>query len=147
MPKDNRRPVFHRSAGSFLSACVPIEKPLPEKNALTESEAHFMYTAILGITTTVDVRREARTSVHQPEETTMTGSSYEGRSIQLRSCQQDKGAWICEYTILELGPTGLSRSTGQATGSFSTREQAEAAALEVARGEIDARGPIRGPLN
>ncbi|UVT14624.1 MAG: hypothetical protein H8K04_12285 [Nitrospira sp.] len=144
---DNRRPVFHRSAASFLSACVPIKKPLPEKNALPESEAHFMFTAILGVTTAFDARAEAVSGVHQPEVRTMTGSSYEGRSIQLKSCQQDDGAWICEYTILELRPTGLSRSTGQAAGSFSTREQAEAAALEVARGEIDGRGPIREPLH
>jgi hypothetical protein len=35
--------------------------------------------------------------------------------------------------------------TGYAKGSFSTRDEAEAAALEAAQGEIDSCGSISGP--
>jgi hypothetical protein len=77
----------------------------------------------------------------------MTESSYEGRSVKLRSGQQGNGRWICEYTIIEFGPTGLTHTTGYPQGNFSTRDEAEAAALEAAQAEIDASGPVGGPIN
>ena len=72
----------------------------------------------------------------------MTDAGHEGRSIKLRSGQQADGTWVCEYTIIESGPTGLTHTTGYPKGSFSTREEAEAVAWEAAQAEIDSRGPI-----
>jgi hypothetical protein len=77
----------------------------------------------------------------------MTESSYEGRSVKLRSGQDKNGRWVCEYTIIEFGPTGLTHTTGSPTGDFSTRDEAEAAAFEAAQAEIDEAGPVGGPIN
>jgi hypothetical protein len=77
----------------------------------------------------------------------MTEPDCGGRSVKLRSGQQGDGTWICEYTIIESGPPGLTHTTGYPKGSFSTREEAEAAALEAAQSEIDAAGPVGGPIN
>jgi hypothetical protein len=77
----------------------------------------------------------------------MTESAYEGRSIKLRSGQQEDGTWGCEYTIIESGSTGLTHITGYPKGSFSTRDEAEAAALETAQAEIDAGGLVGQPIN
>jgi hypothetical protein len=72
----------------------------------------------------------------------MTDAGNEGRSIKLRSCQQADGTWVCEYTIIELGPTPATITIGSREGSFSTREEAEGAAWETAQAEINSRGPI-----
>jgi hypothetical protein len=72
----------------------------------------------------------------------MTESGYEGRSVTLRSGQQEDGTWACEYTIIESGSTGLAHSTGYPKASFSTRDEAEAAALQAAQAEIDASGSV-----
>lgn len=77
----------------------------------------------------------------------MTESGYEGRSIKLRSGQQKDGTWVCEYTIIDSGSIGLTHITGYPKGSFSTRDDAEAAALEAAQAEIDAGGSVGGPIN
>lgn len=77
----------------------------------------------------------------------MTESVYGGRSVKLRSVQQADGTWICEYIIIDSGPTGVTRTKGHPTGSFSTRDEAEAVALEAAQAEIDAEGPDGGPIN
>ena len=72
----------------------------------------------------------------------MADAGHEGRSIKLRSGQQADGRWVCEYTIIELGPTPATNTTGSPEGSFSTREEAEGAAWEAAQAEINSRGPI-----
>jgi hypothetical protein len=77
----------------------------------------------------------------------MTESDYGGRSVKLRSGQQEDGTWICEYTIIQSGSTGLTHTTGYPYGSFATRDEAEAAALEAAQAEIDAEGSVGGPIN
>jgi formylmethanofuran:tetrahydromethanopterin formyltransferase len=41
----------------------------------------------------------------------------------------------------------LTHITGYPKGSFFTRDEAEAAALEAAQAEIDAGGPVDGPIN
>jgi len=101
--------------------------------------------ALLMAQTIIDSRSgtgdDSVSQVHQPRVSTVTESCYNGRAIKLRSGQQEDGTWICEYTILQLGLTRISRATGRAIGSFSTRDEAEAAALEVAQGEIDSHVP------
>jgi hypothetical protein len=77
----------------------------------------------------------------------MTESGYEGRLIKLRSGRQKDGTWVCEYTIIDSNSTGLTHITGYPKGSFFTRDEAEAAALEAAQAEIDAGGPVDGPIN
>jgi hypothetical protein len=72
----------------------------------------------------------------------MTNAGHEGRSIKLRSGQKADGTWVCEYTIIEPGHDPVTNTTGAPQGSFSTREEAEAAAWEAAQAEIDSRGPI-----
>lgn len=70
-----------------------------------------------------------------------TEYGYHGRLIHLRSVQQNGRTWTCEYIIVECRPTHSFRESGYPAGSFSTREKAEAAALEVAQGVIDVRDP------
>jgi hypothetical protein len=72
----------------------------------------------------------------------MTESSHSGRSIQLRSGQQQDGTWVCRYTIIEVGPTQSNSVTGARKGSFSTREEAESAALDEAQAEINSQEPL-----
>jgi hypothetical protein len=77
----------------------------------------------------------------------MTESNYGGRSVKLRSGQQEDGAWVCEYTIIQPGSKGLPHTTGYPYGSFATRDEAEAAALEAAQADIDGEGSVSGPIN
>lgn len=72
----------------------------------------------------------------------MPESGHNGRSIALRSGLQKDGTWVCDYTILEIGSTRSSRVTRSHPVSFSTRDEAEAAAVEAAQAEIDSRGPL-----
>lgn len=71
-----------------------------------------------------------------------TELGHNGRTIQLRSVQRHDGTWACDYSILEIGITQSTRITRNDTGSFATREEAEAAAVDAAHAEIDSRGPI-----
>lgn len=41
----------------------------------------------------------------------------------------------------------MTHTTGYPYGIFATRDEAEAAALEAAQGEIDAEGSVGGPIN
>ena len=77
----------------------------------------------------------------------MTESWYEGRSIKLRSSLQADGTWFCEYTIVEFRPTRSFSESGYPAGSFTTRDKAEAAALEVAQGVIDVRDPVGSAMH
>lgn len=76
----------------------------------------------------------------------MTESSYEGRSIKLQSGLQADGTWFCEYTIVEFRPTRSFSESGYPIGSFTTRDKAEAAALEVAEGVIHVRDSVGSPI-
>jgi hypothetical protein len=69
----------------------------------------------------------------------MMESSYEGRPIKLQSGLLDDGTWICEYTIVEFRPTHSFTESGYPEGTFTTRDKAEAAALEAAQAVIDVR--------
>jgi hypothetical protein len=71
-----------------------------------------------------------------------TEASHHGRWSQVRPSQRPDGAWECAYTILEIGPTRSSSIKRHHGGSFATREEAEASALDAAQAEIDARGPL-----
>lgn len=75
-------------------------------------------------------------------EATITESSHHGRWIQLNPNQRPDGVWECVYTILEIGPTRSSSVKRKTEGIFSTREKAEAAAMDAAQAEIDSRGPL-----
>ncbi|UVT14619.1 MAG: hypothetical protein H8K04_12260 [Nitrospira sp.] len=74
-----------------------------------------------------------------------TESGYNGRSIKLWSAQADDGTWVCEYTIVEFWPTRAFSESGYPVGDYRTRDEAEAAALEIARGVINSRDPVRDP--
>ena len=52
------------------------------------------------------------------------------------------GTWVCDYTILEIGPTRSSSRKQRHQETFSTREAAEAGAFEAAQAAIDACGPV-----
>lgn len=68
--------------------------------------------------------------------------TYKGRVITLMSGQQDDETWVCEYTIVEFRPLRSFSESGFPIGSFTTRDEAEAAAVDIAQGVIDARDPI-----
>lgn len=72
----------------------------------------------------------------------ITQADYNGRSIQLKSVQRHDGTWECEYKILEIGPTRSRSVRSSHNGSFSTHEEAEAAALDEAQAEINSGGPL-----
>ncbi len=72
----------------------------------------------------------------------MTRSSYKGRVITLMSGLQDDATWVCEYTIVEFRPLSSFRESGFPIGSFITRDEAEAAAADIAHSVIDARDPV-----
>lgn len=72
----------------------------------------------------------------------MTEVKHNGRSIQLKSIQRHDGTWGCSYTILEIGATRISSVTRYDNGTFPTREEGEAAALDAAQVEIDSRGTL-----
>jgi hypothetical protein len=97
----------------------------------------------------LNLQTQARqvSDVHADGGTIETESRYHGRSIHLWSTRQDEWTWVCEYTIVEFRPTGSFRESGYPVGSFTTRGEAEAAALEVAQGVIDARDPVGRPIN
>ncbi|UVT17627.1 MAG: hypothetical protein H8K04_08885 [Nitrospira sp.] len=138
--------------GTWVCEYVIIELVISESRSTRgytdgsfPSSSEARVAALLTAKTIIDSRSGTEAApvsqTYQPRESTVTDSSYNGRAIKLRSGQQEDGTWICEYTILQLGLTKISRATGRAIGSFSTRDEAEAAALEVAQGEIDSHVP------
>ncbi|MDC8450009.1 MAG: hypothetical protein LV473_16860 [Nitrospira sp.] len=58
---------------------------------------------------------------------------YKGHLIALTAGQQQDGRWMCQYLILDSGVTGYS------DGIFATYDEAEAAALQLAKYRIDSR--------
>ena len=62
---------------------------------------------------------------------------YKKRHIVLTADEQLDGTWVCRYSIIELGPSPLESGTGQAEGTFPSRESAELAAVQKAKAVID----------
>ncbi len=58
---------------------------------------------------------------------------YKGHLIALTAGQQKDGQWMCPYLILDSGVTGYC------DGIFATHDEAEAAALQLAKYMIDSR--------
>jgi len=58
---------------------------------------------------------------------------YKGHLIALTADQQQDGQWMCRYLILDSGVTGYC------DGIFATHDEAEAAALQLAKYRIDSR--------
>jgi hypothetical protein len=127
----------------FVISESPSTRGYTDSSFPSSSEARAA--ALLMAKTIIDSRSGTGAApvsqAHQARESPVTESSYNGRAIKLRAGQQEDGTWICEYTILQHGLTQISRATGRTTGSFSTRDEAEAAAMEVAQGEIDSHVP------
>jgi hypothetical protein len=73
------------------------------------------------------------------EETIMTEYFYKGRSIQLIPILKDNGTWICRYLIIEKGHITSGSIVGCPEITFSTRKDAQSAALKAATDVIDAR--------
>lgn len=68
---------------------------------------------------------------------------YTKRWIELRRReQQANGNWSCHYVIFEFGARAWRCKKGCAAGSFSTPEEAEAAALTQAQQIIDSLQPV-----
>lgn len=70
-------------------------------------------------------------------------TEYKSRQIVLAPDQQQDGSWVCQFVILESGPTRLESGKGESEGTFPSREAAELAALEKAKTIIDLRSPNR----
>lgn len=58
---------------------------------------------------------------------------YKGHLIALTAGQQQDGRWMCQYLILDSGVTGYS------DGISATHDEAEAAAIQLAKYMIDSR--------
>jgi len=64
---------------------------------------------------------------------------YKERQIVVHSHQHADAAWTCQYSIVESGKPTTESVTGQADGSFPSREAAELAAVQKAKALIDLR--------
>ena len=62
---------------------------------------------------------------------------YNSHKITVRSVRQDAAKWICQYVVVKFGNTDMGRRSGYAEGDFSSRKDAEAAALAKAKTLID----------
>lgn len=67
---------------------------------------------------------------------------HDGRWIELQPQQLYDYTWECVYIIFEIGPTHSTSIKRNMSHSFTTREEAEAAAMDAAQVEIDSRGPL-----
>ncbi|MDK2745370.1 MAG: hypothetical protein NDI90_20910 [Nitrospira sp. BO4] len=74
----------------------------------------------------------------------MTAFAYKERSIQLWPGLKDDGTWLCRYFIIENG--NIISGLIYPDAHFSTRREAEAAALKAAQDVIDAREPLGTPI-
>ncbi len=80
------------------------------------------------------------------EETTMP--DYKHRKIELTPRKQADGTWHCPYRIIEFRQTCWGYLTGCTDGSFASREEAAAVALEKAKRIIDSlESPAQIPLS
>jgi hypothetical protein len=79
-------------------------------------------------------------------------SDYKHRRIELAPRRQTDGTWHCPYRIIEFRQTCWGYRKGCTAGSFASREEATAAALEEAKRIVDSleppplsgRGSVRG---
>lgn len=67
---------------------------------------------------------------------------YRHRRIQLTPRRQADGTWFCPYRIIEFRQTCWGFHQGCVEGSFSSREEAEARALEAAKHIVDSLEPV-----
>ncbi|UVT18571.1 MAG: hypothetical protein H8K03_12120 [Nitrospira sp.] len=74
----------------------------------------------------------------------MTAFAHKGRSIKLWPGLKDDGTWLCRYLIIENG--NITSGLIYPDAYFSTRSEAEAAALKAAQNVIDAREPLGPPI-
>ena len=58
---------------------------------------------------------------------------YKGHLTALTAGQQKDGRWMCQYLILDSGITGYC------DGIFATHDEADAAAIQLAKYRIDSR--------
>ena len=72
--------------------------------------------------------------------------AYKHRTIKLTPKRQSDQTWSCAYRIIDINSTGWMFHKGHSYGSFGSREAAEMAGLEEAKGIINALDPIvHGP--
>ena len=64
---------------------------------------------------------------------------YKHRTIKLTPKRQADQTWSCAYRIIDINSTGWMFHKGHSYSSFGSREAAEMAGLEEAKGIIDAR--------
>ncbi len=72
-----------------------------------------------------------------------TLENYEGRQIVLTPSQRDGGTWMCEYVIIEFGPTASPSTTGYSEGTFHSSNEARMAALVTAKTIVNSRAGSR----
>jgi hypothetical protein len=68
---------------------------------------------------------------------------YNSHKITLRLGHQDAGKWICQYVVVKFGYADMGKRSGYAEGAFSSRKNAEAAALAKTKALIDSSWPPR----
>lgn len=64
---------------------------------------------------------------------------YKEHEVVVNSHQQADASWVCRYSIVKAGKPKTESMTGQADGSFPSREAAELAAVQKAKALIDLR--------
>jgi hypothetical protein len=62
---------------------------------------------------------------------------YLERKIELTPRPQTDGTWVCAFRIIEFRPTSWGYLSGCADGSYTSREEAAAAALAAAKRIVD----------
>ena len=73
---------------------------------------------------------------------------YKHRKIELTPGRQADGSWHCPYRIIEFRQTCWGYLTGCTDGSFASREEAVAAALQEAKRIVDSlEFPAQIPLS
>ncbi len=66
---------------------------------------------------------------------------YKHRRIELTPRRRADETWYCPFRIIEFRPTSWGYYSGCADGRFESREEAEAAALVVAKRMVDSLEP------
>lgn len=71
----------------------------------------------------------------------MTMPDYKRRKIELTPRRERDGTWRCPYRVIEFRQTCWGYRKGCLDGSFASREEAAAAALEEAKRVVDSLEP------
>ena len=66
---------------------------------------------------------------------------YKHRTIELTPRRQADGTWHCSYRVIEFRPTSWGYHSGCVNDGFTSRKEAEAAALDVAKRIVDSLEP------